>query len=123
MRPNKPTLSPDIDLFRNRLDNMIDQRHELYRLTDLIEWHSFDAMFGELYCADNGCPAKATGHNLRLILGKLRIFCLRLLATPAGMKLGTRQVTHPSKLTTRFPSWTARIAQAGSGPQFITGRG
>jgi len=48
MRPNKPALSPDIDLFRNRLDNMIDQ------------WHSFDAMFGELYCADNGCPAKAT---------------------------------------------------------------
>ena len=59
MRPNKPALSPDIDLFRNRLDNMIDQQHELYRLTDLIEWHSFDAMFGELYCADNGCPAKA----------------------------------------------------------------
>ena len=29
MRPNKPTLSPDIDLFRNRLDNMIDQQHEL----------------------------------------------------------------------------------------------
>ena len=65
MRPNKPALSPDIDLFRNRLDNMIDQRHELYRLTDLIEWHSFDAMFGELYCADNGCPAKA----MRLMVG------------------------------------------------------
>ena len=65
MRPNKPALSPDIDLFRNRLDNMIDQQHELYRLTDLIEWHSFDAMFGELYCADNGCPAKA----MRLMVG------------------------------------------------------
>ena len=25
MRPNKPALSPDIDLFRNRLDNMIDR--------------------------------------------------------------------------------------------------
>ena len=59
MRPNKPDLSPDIDLFRNRLDNMIDQRHELCRLADLIDWHNFDAMFGELYCADNGCPAKA----------------------------------------------------------------
>ena len=59
MRPNQPALSPDIDLFRNRLDNMIDQRHELCRLADLIKWHSFDAMFGELYCADNGCPAKA----------------------------------------------------------------
>ena len=65
MRPNKPALSPDIDLFRNRLDNMIDQQHELYRLADLIEWHSFDAMFGELYCADNGCPGKA----MRLMVG------------------------------------------------------
>ena len=65
MRPDKPALSPDIDLFRNRLDNMIDQQHELYRLTDLIKWHSFDAMFGELYCADNGCPAKA----MRLMVG------------------------------------------------------
>ena len=59
MPPEKLTTSPDTDLFRNRLDNMIDQRHELYWLAGLIEWHSFDAMFGELYCADNGCPAKA----------------------------------------------------------------
>jgi hypothetical protein len=34
--PDHP--SPDSDLFRNRLDNMLDQRHELYRLADLIEW-------------------------------------------------------------------------------------
>ena len=53
------------DLFRNRLDNMIDQRHELCRLADFIEWHSFDVMFGELYCPNNGCPAKAT----RLMVG------------------------------------------------------
>ena len=63
------------------------------------------------------------GHNLRLILRQLRIFCLRLLATPARVKLGTRQVMHPSKLTTQFSSWVARIAQAGSGPQFTTGTG
>ena len=63
------------------------------------------------------------GHNLRLILRQLRIFCLRLLATPAGVKLGTRQVVHPSKLVTQFSFWVPRIAQAGSGPQFITGTG
>ena len=32
MRPQLPDSSPDSDLFRNRLDNMLDQRHELYRL-------------------------------------------------------------------------------------------
>ena len=44
---------------------MLDQRHELYRLADLIDWDSFDVAFGELYCPDNGCPAKAT----RLMVG------------------------------------------------------
>jgi len=65
MRPTAPDESPSPDLFRNRLDNMLDQRHELYRLADLIDWASFDTAFGELYCPDNGCPAKAT----RLMVG------------------------------------------------------
>ncbi len=65
MRPKEPEPSPSFDLFRNRLDNLLDQRHELYRLSDLIDWNSFDMAFGELYCPDNGCPAKAT----RLMVG------------------------------------------------------
>jgi IS5 family transposase len=60
MRPKAPDESSSPDLFRNRLDNMLDQRHELYQLADLIDWDSFDVAFGELYCPDNGCPAKAT---------------------------------------------------------------
>ena len=65
MRPKESEPSPSFDLFRTRLDNLLDQRHELYRLADLIDWHGFDAAFGELYCPDNGCPAKAT----RLMVG------------------------------------------------------
>ena len=44
---------------------MLDQRHELFRLSALIDWREFDAAFGELYCAGNGSPAKAT----RLMVG------------------------------------------------------
>ncbi len=65
MRPKAPDESPSPDLFRNSLENMLDQRHELYRLADLIDWDSFDEEFGGLYCPDNGCPAKAT----RLMVG------------------------------------------------------
>lgn len=65
MRPKEPDPTPDTDLFRNRLDNMLDQRHELYQLADVIDWQSFDDEFGTLYCADNGCPARAT----RLMVG------------------------------------------------------
>ena len=53
------------DLFRERLDNMLNQRHALYRLADLIEWSVFDKAFGALYCPDNGCPGKST----RLLVG------------------------------------------------------
>ena len=53
------------DLFRERLDNMLNQRHALYRLADLIQWSVFDNEFGSLYCPDNGCPGKPT----RLMVG------------------------------------------------------
>ena len=53
------------DLFRERLDNMLNQRHALYRLADLIEWSVFDREFGSLYCPDNGCPGKP----MRLMVG------------------------------------------------------
>jgi len=65
MIPDKPQESPSTDLFRNRLDNMLNHRHELYRLAGLIDWSMFDTAFGSLYCPDNGCPAKAT----RLMVG------------------------------------------------------
>ena len=53
------------DLFRERLDNMLNQRHALYRLAGLIEWSVFDKEFGSLYCPDNGSPGKP----MRLMVG------------------------------------------------------
>ena len=44
MRPN-PVPTPadgESDLFRNRLDNLVDMRHELVRLSGLIDWKRFD---------------------------------------------------------------------------------
>ncbi len=65
MRPTSANDVPSLDLFRNALENMLDQRHELYRLTELLDWQGFDDEFGVLYCPDNGCPVKAT----RLMVG------------------------------------------------------
>ena len=44
---------------------MLNQRHALYRLADLLDWSVFDKAFGALYCPDNGCPGKPT----RLLVG------------------------------------------------------
>jgi transposase, IS5 family len=66
MRP-KPISTPtagETDTFRNRLDNMIDMRHELVRLAGLIEWKRFDEAFGTLY-AEKRRPGLPT----RLMVG------------------------------------------------------
>jgi IS5 family transposase len=51
-------------MFRNRLDNMIDMRHELVRLAGLMDWKRFDEAFGGLY-AEKGRPGLPT----RLMVG------------------------------------------------------
>ena len=66
MRPH-PVPSPadgESDLFRNRLDSLIDMRHEFVRLFGLIDWKRFDEAFGELY-AEKGRPGLPT----RLMVG------------------------------------------------------
>ncbi len=61
MRP-KPVPAPAVgetDMFRNRLENMIDMRHELVKLAGLINWQRFDEAFGPLY-AEQGRPGLPT---------------------------------------------------------------
>ena len=60
----KPTMPSSGDLYRSRLDQILDQRHELYRLAALIDWHRFDQEFGRFY-RPLGRPAKPT----RLMVG------------------------------------------------------
>ena len=52
------------DLFRNKLDNIIDSRHELVQLARLIDWSGFDETFGRFYKRANR-PALPT----RLMVG------------------------------------------------------
>src|SRR5215207_9557593 len=56
MKPKKSTIDVQEDLFRLRLDQLLDQRHELYRLANKIDWSPFEAQFGLLY-SDEGRPA------------------------------------------------------------------
>ena len=64
MKPQAPPDLPNDDLFRNRLENLIDTRHELVKLAGLIDWERFDRQWGEAFC-EYGRPAIAT----RLIAG------------------------------------------------------
>ncbi len=64
MRPKQPAAEPQEDLFRARLENLVDLRHALVRLAGLIEWGRFEAEFGALY-TDGGRPGLPT----RLMVG------------------------------------------------------
>src|SRR5580704_9650210 len=64
MRPKSASPPTTDDLFRNRLSNILDQRHALLRLAGLIEWSRFEQEYGALY-AEQGRPGLPT----RLMVG------------------------------------------------------
>lgn len=62
--PIKRGSMADADLFRSRLEQMIDMRHALVRLSGLVDWGFFDGRFEPLY-AETGRP----GVRTRLMVG------------------------------------------------------
>ena len=65
MRPKSSNQTPQGDLFRSRLENILNRNHELYRLAELIRWEDFDEEFGVLYAEKKGRP----GIPIRLLVG------------------------------------------------------
>ena len=64
MRPKERTKTPQSDLFRLKLVNLIDLRHELCQLGEKINWPGLVEQFGALY-AEHGRP----GVPIRLMAG------------------------------------------------------
>jgi transposase, IS5 family len=64
MQP-KTSSSDQGDLFRSRLDQILNRRHPLCRLADSIDWSVFDKEFGPLYVENFGRP----GLPIRLLVG------------------------------------------------------
>jgi transposase, IS5 family len=60
----KQITSPQLEIFRNRLENILNRQHELYRLSGLIGWEMFEQEFGKL-SAEEGRP----GTPIRLMVG------------------------------------------------------
>lgn len=64
MKPRKVEPIPQADMFRLRLDQMLNQRHALYKLGDQIDWNAAETQFGDLY-SEEGRP----GIPIRLMVG------------------------------------------------------
>jgi transposase, IS5 family len=68
MKPRTPEVTPQDDLFRSRLENLIAPRHPLVLLARQIDWEGLNTEFGAFYeDAVVGQPPKAT----RLMVGLL----------------------------------------------------
>jgi transposase, IS5 family len=66
MRPVKPNLSGETNLFRARLDQIINMRHELVRLAQTINWDGLDAFVAERFCT-----VRRPGVSMRFMMGLL----------------------------------------------------
>src|SRR5205809_1078320 len=66
MRPKKPEMTGASDLFRARLDQIINMKHELVQLAGKIDWNWIDREIAPLY-SDKGRP----GIETRFIIGLL----------------------------------------------------
>jgi IS5 family transposase len=64
MRPKQPRKADHDDLFRARLDQIINMRHELVRLAEKIDWAWLDAELAGCF-SDSGRP----GEPVRFMLG------------------------------------------------------
>lgn len=66
MRPSKKKTESSGDLFRSRLDQIINMKHELVRLADELDWDWLDAELAGCF-ADRGRP----GTEVRFMVGLL----------------------------------------------------
>ena len=69
MRPRQPASDRSEDLFRARLEQIIDMRHELVRLAQAIDWDGIDKRLARQF-ADTGRPATETRFMVGLLLLK-----------------------------------------------------
>ena len=69
MRPKKPKATSEGDLFRARLDQIINLKHELVQLAAKIDWDFIDREIAPLY-SDKGRPGIETRFVIGLVLLK-----------------------------------------------------
>jgi transposase, IS5 family len=69
MRPKEPQTKGEGDLFRARLDQIINLRHELVQLASKIDWDWTDREIAPLY-SDKGRPGIETRFVIGLLLLK-----------------------------------------------------
>ena len=83
MRPKEHRESGERDLFRSRLDQIIDMDHALVKLAGSIDWHFLEERLGAVYTDKPGHPPLPT--RSVIIANAIHVFS----ATPSIAGSGT----------------------------------
>jgi IS5 family transposase len=60
MKPRERRETGEMDLFRSRLDQIINMNHELVQLAKTVSWEAIEARCGEVYSDGPGMPPLPT---------------------------------------------------------------
>lgn len=83
MRPRERRETGEQDLFRSRLDQIIDMDHPLAKLARTVEWQFLEGRFSEVYTDDPGHPPLPTRLMAGLaILLSDEVLCERWVENP-----------------------------------------
>lgn len=88
MKAKATVMHSNVDLFRSELINIINLKHELCQLAQLVNWSKLDQIFGDFFPSQVGCPATAT----RLVAG---LFYLKATFNLSDEALVERWVENP----------------------------
>ncbi len=67
MLKKNPVSSGQADLFRERLESIINMKHRLVKLSQIIKWDWLESSVSQHYCHTNGRP----GGSIRMMMGLL----------------------------------------------------
>jgi hypothetical protein len=105
MRPKKPKATGSVDLFRARLDQIINMKHELVQLAGKVDWDWIDGEIAPLY-SENGRP----GIETRFMIGLLLLKHIFGLSDEGGASAGSMtriSNTSPAKSSSSMRSRTS----------------
>ncbi len=86
MKPRERRETGEMDLFRSRLDQIINMNHELVRLAKTVSWEAIEARCGEVYSDGPGMPPLPTRLMAGLAILKHTFNLSDRSSAPAGWR-------------------------------------
>lgn len=84
MKPRKPESSRHDDFFRTKLEQLINQRHELCRLAQVIDWPSCEQRFGASQFVDEAGERYGQDFRGRTFKDDVRDYILPLMSNQSA---------------------------------------